>query len=346
MLLEELAGDDEDDVDALLAAVDDAVITRTWGNPSGPRSRSVPLDVGAVAPPAADRAAARRRQYVTLGLLVVVGCANKVLAKLATEPMANYPNALNLLTTAVYVPLSYAYVFPVARLAPNRITPAHRRLPCAPFATMGALDALAATMQVFATTFLPGALVVLLLQFAIPVSMALSRRLLGARYAADQGAGAVITTVGVLVAIGPALARGPDDAAASPRGRALLWGGVLLASCVPMCLSSIYKEIRLKDHDLDAVFLNGRIAVFQFLFAIPSSFARRPSPRRVVTPRVLGSRSRSRRCRRRPSTPATSRRTSSTASGARPAATRRRARPAARPTAACPTTAGRARRRT
>jgi len=140
MLLEELAGDEEDDVDALLAAVDDAVITRTWGNPSGPRSRSVPLDVGAVAPPAADRAAARRRQsarrcsfrdarrkkkkkrYVTLGLLVVVGCVNKVLAKLVTEPMANYPNALNLLTTAVYVPLSYAYVFPVARLRPTQIS--------------------------------------------------------------------------------------------------------------------------------------------------------------------------------------------------------------------------------
>lgn len=270
MLLDEfVAEEEEEDVDALLAAVD-AQIHRTWGNPQGPRSRSVPLDVGAApAPSPEDRLAARRRQYATLGLLVVVGCANKVLGKIVTLPMANYPNALNLLTTAVYVPLSYAYIVPIARARPKWITPAHRRLPCAPFATMGALDAVAGTAQVFATTFLPGALVVLLLQFAIPVSMALSRTMLGARYAPDQGAGALLTTVGVFVAIGPALANGGSDAPGSARGRSLLWGLVLLASCVPMCLSSIYKEIRLKDHDLDAVFLNGRIAVFQLLFSIP-----------------------------------------------------------------------------
>ena len=128
--------------------------------------------------------------------------------------------ALNLLTTAVYVPLSYAYVVPVARLRPTWITRAHRALPCAPFATMGALDALAATMQVFATTFLPGALVVLLLQFAIPVSMALSRRMLGARYAADQGCGAVLT--GSCTAASPYYSHPTNNRSPSPTPRTML----------------------------------------------------------------------------------------------------------------------------
>jgi len=36
-----------------------------------------------------------------------------------------------------------------------------------------------------------------------------------------------------------------------------------------MCLSSIYKELALGDTDLDPVYLNAWIAVFQFLFSIP-----------------------------------------------------------------------------
>ena len=270
MLEHEMENDEEDDVDALLAQVD-AQITRTWNQGGGPRSRSVPLDVASPEVERLARRLARRRQYGILALLTAVGLVNKVLSKLVTLPMANYPNALNLLTTAVYVPLSYAYILPVARHKPEWITAAHRRLPCAPFATMGALDAAAATLQVFATTALPGPLVVLLLQFAIPVSMGLSRQILQARFTLDQAAGALATAVGVAVAIGPDVFAGgrSEGDPASRKGQQVLWGFLLLVSTIPMCLSSIYKEIRLKDHDLDAVFLNDRIAAFQLLFALP-----------------------------------------------------------------------------
>ena len=78
---------------------------------------------------------------------------------------------------------------------------------------------------------------------------------------------AVFVALGVAVAIGPALfAGGAEGDPDSAKGQAILWGSLLVLSTVPMCLSSIYKEIRLKDHDLDAVFLNGRIAAFQLLF--------------------------------------------------------------------------------
>lgn len=36
-----------------------------------------------------------------------------------------------------------------------------------------------------------------------------------------------------------------------------------------MCLSSVYKEIALGETELDPVYLNAWIAVFQFLFSIP-----------------------------------------------------------------------------
>jgi CRT-like, chloroquine-resistance transporter-like len=48
-------------------------------------------------------------------------------------------------------------------------------------------------------------------------------------------------------------------------------------SCIPMCLSSVYKEKALGEADIDVIFLNGWVAVYQFcasvLFAVPSAYA-------------------------------------------------------------------------
>lgn len=48
-------------------------------------------------------------------------------------------------------------------------------------------------------------------------------------------------------------------------------------SCIPMCLSSVYKEKVLGDGDMDVIYLNGWVAVFQFLasliLAVPSAYA-------------------------------------------------------------------------
>jgi hypothetical protein len=49
----------------------------------------------------------------------------------------------------------------------------------APFLAMGFLDAISAAMQVLATIYLPGTLLVLLPQVAIPLSMLASRLAVG-----------------------------------------------------------------------------------------------------------------------------------------------------------------------
>jgi len=49
----------------------------------------------------------------------------------------------------------------------------------------------------------------------------------------------------------------------------LVWIMIMVVSCVPMVLSSVYKEKALGEMEIDVVFLNGWVAVFQFLFSIP-----------------------------------------------------------------------------
>jgi len=67
----------------------------------------------------------------------------------------------------------------------------------------------------------------------------------------------------------------------SSNNSVLIWSAILILSCIPGTLSSIYKEKALgSETSLDPVFLNGWIAVFQFLFsivlAVPAGLATEP----------------------------------------------------------------------
>jgi len=104
---------------------------------------------------------------IFFGLMVFVGLGNKIMQKLMTIPMYNYPNFLNLLTTAMYVPVCFAYIIPMARN--GGIPKEQLELPKKPFVVMGGLDAIAGIMQVFSATYLPGPLLILLSQSAIPI---------------------------------------------------------------------------------------------------------------------------------------------------------------------------------
>jgi drug/metabolite transporter (DMT)-like permease len=185
--------------------------------------------------------------------MVVIGLGNKIFQKLETIPMYNYPNFLNLLTTAAYIPLSFAYVVPATRK--GWIREDNFTVPKKDFAVMGFLDSVAGIMQVFAATYLPGSLLVLLLQSAIPVSMALSRGILKTRYHTMQYASAVVVMAGIVIVLAPSLFGASDDDDESG-DTTVIWGLVLIASCVPMCLSSIYKEMSLGEVDLDPIYLN------------------------------------------------------------------------------------------
>ena len=113
-----------------------------------------------------------------------------------------------------------------------------------------------------------------------------------AKYSFSQYLGAAVVLFGIVVVLIPSMipslspaaiaasAMGGDDETDSSSstsssgggdkgGGDLLWIGILVISCVPMCLSSVYKEIALGEMEIDVVYLNGWVAVFQFLMAIP-----------------------------------------------------------------------------
>jgi hypothetical protein len=147
----------------------------------------------------------------------------------------------------------------------SAITPEQRSIPKRTFAVMGGLDATAGILQVFAATYLGGSLIILLGQAAIPVSMAISSVLLKTRYSIFQYVGAIVVTIGLIVVLGP----GVGSSGGSDSHAIVAWSLVMILSCVPMCLSSVYKEKALGETELDVVYLNGWVAVFQFMASIP-----------------------------------------------------------------------------
>ena len=208
-------------------------------------------------------------------LIIVVGALNKIFGKLQTIPMKNYGNFMNLFMTFCYIPLSFIYVWPMYKY--GYIKKEEVDAPIKAFVIMGFLDGIAGIMQVFATIYLAGSEVVLLQQAAIPVSMIISKLLIKVRYSPMQYIGALIVIGGILVVLGPSLGKKTDDSSETDASsdsttsgaNQMLWALIMIFSCIPMTLSSVYKEIALVNNDLDPIYLNGMVAIFQFLISIP-----------------------------------------------------------------------------
>ena len=134
-------------------------------------------------------------------------------------------------------------------------------------------------MQSFAVNYIPsGSLIILLTQSAIPISMAISRPLVKAKYSIQHYLGATIVVAGLVVVLVPQFTGGSSG---NPNGESNLqiaiWCMVLILSCIPMTLSSVYKEKSLGETEIDVVYLNGWVAIYQFivtvLLVVPGAYA-------------------------------------------------------------------------
>lgn len=201
--------------------------------------------------------------------MVVIGLGNKMFQKLQSIPMQEYPYFLSIYVTFIYIPLSFAYIFPMIWFG-NQITKEQRAIPVYKFAIMGFLDGIAGIMQTFAVNFLDGSLVILLQQSAIPISMIISRFLLKIKYEIQHYIGALIVLGGLVTVLVPVFLH-PDESNQKKHSlvNTIIWPLVMVLSCVPMTLSSVYKEKALGEQEIDVVYLNGWVAVFQFLISIP-----------------------------------------------------------------------------
>lgn len=156
----------------------------------------------------------------------------------------------------------------------NWITDEQKAIPKFKFAIMGGLDSISGIMATFAVNYITNAsLIVLVQQSAIPISMLISRISLNARYTTSQYIGAGIVLSGIVVVLMPTfLSSTTSSSSSSGSSSEILWLVILVISCVPMTLSSVYKEKALGEVDIDIMYLNGWVAVFQTLIAIPLCF--------------------------------------------------------------------------
>jgi len=211
---------------------------------------------------------------------------------------------------------------------------------------MGFLDAVAGAMQVLATIYLPGTLLVLLPQAAIPLSILASRLILRERFTQYQYLGAIIVLLGIVVVLFPVLTQagvpnfscqaldedkdcticqtetnqegceshrksddpsftffvdnGDDDkrdfyckwiskeeSLRQDDFLKFVWSLVMLGSCIPMVLSTVYKQVALQVQ-LDPILVNGWVSLFQFvcgLFLVaPAGYASSPKVKFVDLP--------------------------------------------------------------
>ena len=66
----------------------------------------------------------------TFALFVISSLGNRLFQKLQTIPMYNYPITVNIVSTAVYVPVCFAYIVPASLcLNPSPITREEQEIP-------------------------------------------------------------------------------------------------------------------------------------------------------------------------------------------------------------------------
>ena len=239
----------------------------------------------------------------------------------------------------------------------------------------GLLDCVTCLLMTYAAVYLPGSLLILLPQAAIPISMFLSNQIKGEKYKSYQYLGAAVVILGIVVVLEPLMTQrheadnicqaldeeefcalcseelteegclshrtkgmgmlneleiafresydvllqdGENTAASSSAGddpdgaickwvptssagsssnesssTLLLWSCITILACIPMTLSSIYKEMTLSgpsvQNDIDPIFLNGYVALFQLLFSFPLAFPAGMTSSPPVTPMELPS---------------------------------------------------------
>jgi drug/metabolite transporter (DMT)-like permease len=99
-------------------------------------------------------------------------------------------------------------------------------------------------MQSFAVNYIPsGSLIILLTQSAIPISMVISRPLVNAKYTIQHYLGATIVVAGLIVVLVPTfIGHSAQNANGESNFQIAIWCMILILSCIPMTLSSVYKE--------------------------------------------------------------------------------------------------------
>ena len=185
--------------------------------------------------------------------MLVFQLGNRIFGKLMCYPMYNYALFISVLSTFIYIPATFIYIIPT-QLFTNNIAVEQTQISKYKFGVMGFFDTVAGIMSQFAVNYISNAsMIVLVQQSAIPISMCISSYLLQAKYTTSQYVGAGIVLLGIVVVLAPSFLSptpvvpmdtgdGGDTTGGTANQGEMLWIVMLVFSCIPMCLSSVYKE--------------------------------------------------------------------------------------------------------
>jgi drug/metabolite transporter (DMT)-like permease len=208
---------------------------------------------------------------ISFCLMLIFGLGNSATRVLQLEYIGTYPLFLSLVTTFIYVPVSFAYILPMIYF--GKIDQAQRDIPMKTWIIIGGLDSVAGIIQVLAMAIIKhGTLIVLLSQTAIPISMITSKIFLGSTYSASHYIGVCVIMIGLIVVILPRFFAKHDDDSSDEieyTTKVLLAIIAFIASNIPLCLSTVYKELSLGENDVDPIYLNGWVAFWQLLASFP-----------------------------------------------------------------------------
>lgn len=179
--------------------------------------------------------------------MIVFQLGNRIFGKLMCYPMYNYALFISVLSTFIYIPATFLYIIPT-QLFTDNISLEQTQISKYKFGVMGFFDTTAGIMSQFAVNYISNAsLIVLVQQSAIPISMCISSYLLQAKYSTSQYVGAAIVLLGIVVVLAPSFFSPSPSEDGSGGDQSVntgetIWIVMLVLSCIPMCLSSVYKE--------------------------------------------------------------------------------------------------------
>lgn len=144
------------------------------------------------------------------------------------------------------------------------------------FAIMGILDGLTSVSSQFAINYIyKSSLIPLLQQASLPLSMIASKLVVTDREVFHRWnyIGSFVVFLGLMVVLIPGIIFDRGTPEHTEATIPIFWCIVLVLSCIPTVFSSAYKEEFMNNnHNVNIMYVNYWISIFQFIFVFPTIF--------------------------------------------------------------------------
>lgn len=202
---------------------------------------------------------------IALTMLIIVRCVDRVLYTRLTYDYGQFLWYLsNIILPLAFLISSWPVVWFKMALT-NDITPEMRKFPHYKFAIMALFDAAYNFFSAFPTPHIGGNLANVLNQATLPFNMGFALIFLGTKYKRCHILGAILVLYGAMVDMIPVLKGDPSDNMPDPT---LGWIALYVFSMTFSAGSNVYKELGLKDVDLDIWYVNAWVSFYQLLWGL------------------------------------------------------------------------------